>query len=196
MPIGIIGSLVICTVLYIAGVAALTGMVPLRQDQRRRPGLRTRSSRCSAPWLRPLITLGAVTGLGSVLLVMMLGQPRVFYSMARDGLVGPGPARFTRGSAPRTCRRSTSASSSRSSPALPDPDPGRAGQHRHAAGLRARLRGVWIMRKTHPDLDRPFRTPLVPLVPILGILTCLGPDGHAPRGHLAPAVRLARSSGS
>ena len=142
MPIGIIVSLVLCTVLYIAVAAVLTGMVPYDQinidapvsDAFRQAGL---------PWAQLLISIGAVAGITSVLLVMMLSQPRIFLAMARDGLLPSGffgavHERF------RTPWKSTILTGifvaiDGSVPAAADP--GRAGQHRHAAGLRHRLRG-------------------------------------------------------
>ena len=89
VPIGIMVSLVLCTVLYIAMAAVLTGMVPYNQinidapvsDAFRQVGL---------PWAQFLVSVGAVAGITSVLLVMMLSQPRIFLAMARDGLLPPG----------------------------------------------------------------------------------------------------------
>jgi APA family basic amino acid/polyamine antiporter len=174
VPIGIITSLVLCTLLYIAVAAVLTGMVPYDKinidapvsDAFRQVGL---------PWAQFLISLGALTGITSVLLVLMLSQPRVMLAMARDGLVPPSffgavHERF------RTPWKSTILT----------------GVFVGLMGALVPLRvlaelvnigtllafvivcaAVLVMRRTYPDADRPFRCPMVPLVPILGIAFCL-----------------------
>jgi APA family basic amino acid/polyamine antiporter len=88
MPIGIIGSLLICTVLYIAVSAIATGVVPYTQLDVPDP-IAVAADRAGMGWMGKLIKLGAIAGLSSVILVMLLGQSRVFYSMARDGLLPP-----------------------------------------------------------------------------------------------------------
>jgi APA family basic amino acid/polyamine antiporter len=174
VPIGILTSLVLCTLLYVAVAAVLTGMVPYDKinidapvsDAFRQVGL---------PWAQFLISLGALTGITSVLLVLMLSQPRVMLAMARDGLVPPGffgavHERF------RTPWKSTILT----------------GVFVGLMGALVPLRilaelvnigtllafvivcaAVLIMRRTHPEAERPFRCPLVPLTPILGIAFCL-----------------------
>ena len=89
VPIGIIASLVLCTVLYIAVAAVLTGMVPYDKINLDAP-VSDAFAQVGLPWAQFLIALGALTGITSVLLVMMLSQPRVLLAMARDGLVPPG----------------------------------------------------------------------------------------------------------
>src|SRR4051794_24870262 len=89
VPIGIIASLVICTVLYIAVSAVLTGMVPYNQIDINAP-VSAAFAQVGLRWAQFLISLGALTGITSVLLVMMLSQPRVLLAMARDGMVSPG----------------------------------------------------------------------------------------------------------
>ena len=88
MPIGIIGSLLICTVLYILVSAIATGVVPYAQLDVPDP-IAVAADRAGMGWMGRLIKLGAIAGLSSVILVMLLGQSRVFYSMARDGLLPP-----------------------------------------------------------------------------------------------------------
>lgn len=88
MPIGIIGSLLICTVLYIAVSAIATGVVPYTQLDVPDP-IAVAADRAGMGWMGKLIKLGAIAGLSSVILVMLLGQSRVFYSMSRDGLLPP-----------------------------------------------------------------------------------------------------------
>src|SRR6059058_4294614 len=100
MPIGIIGSLLICTVLYILVSAIATGIVPYTQLDVPDP-IAVAADSAGMGWMAKLIKLGAIAGLSSVILVMLLGQSRVFYSMARDGLLPPIVARCIPASAPR-----------------------------------------------------------------------------------------------
>src|SRR3546814_2954826 len=87
MPIGILGSLVFCTVLYIAMCAVLTGMVDFRLLGTAEPVSTALDYYPSLGWLQTLVELAAIAGLSSVILVMLMAQPRIFYSMARDGLM-------------------------------------------------------------------------------------------------------------
>src|SRR5262245_16893164 len=89
MPIGIMGSLLICTVLYVAVSAVLTGMVPYLEIDSPAPVALALDRYPQLGWLAGLIKLGAIAGMTSVILVMMLGQPRIFYCMSRDGLLPP-----------------------------------------------------------------------------------------------------------
>jgi APA family basic amino acid/polyamine antiporter len=173
VPIGIVVSLILCTVLYIAVAAVLTGMVRYDKINIDAP-VSDAFKQAGLPWAQFLISLGALTGITSVLLVLMLSQPRVMLAMARDGLVPRGffgavHERF------RTPWKSTILT----------------GVFVGLMGALVPLRvlaelvnigtllafvivcaAVLIMRRTHPDADRPFRCPLVPLVPILGIAFC------------------------
>jgi basic amino acid/polyamine antiporter, APA family len=173
VPIGIISSLLICTVLYIAVSAILTGMVPYHQinidapvsDAFRQAGL---------PWAQFLISLGALTGITSVLLVMMLSQPRVLLAMARDGLVpqsffGAVHERF------RTPWKSTIVTGlfvAFMAALLPLRVLAELVNIGTLLAFVIVCTAVLIMRFKHPEAERPFRAPLFPLVPILGILTC------------------------
>ena len=90
MPIGILGSLAICTVLYITVALVLTGIV--KYDQLNVPDPIAVGINAAGPglaWLRPIVKIGAIAGLSSVILVMLLGQPRIFYTMSKDGLLPP-----------------------------------------------------------------------------------------------------------
>ncbi len=174
MPVGIIASLIICTVLYILVTAVLTGMVPYNHlnidspvsDAFRQVGL---------PWAQLLISLGAIAGITSVLLVMMLSQPRVFLAMARDGLL---PPKFFAAIHPRyrTPYKSTIltgivvASMAALVPLRILAELVNIGTLLAFVIVCA---AVPVMRRTNPDADRPFRCPMVPLVPFLGIASCL-----------------------
>ena len=174
LPIGIMASLILCTILYIAVAAVLTGMVATPDISKEAPisNAFERYNLKSANWL---ITIGALTGITSVLLVMMLSQPRVFLAMARDRLLPPGffaavhPRFQTPWKSTILCGLAVALMSS----FLP-------------LGILAELvsigtlfafvivcGAVLIMRRTNPDAERPFRAPLVPFVPIAGIAICL-----------------------
>jgi len=174
VPIGIIVSLVLCTVLYIAVAAVLTGMVPYHRinidapvsDAFRQAGL---------PWAQLLISIGAVAGITSVLLVMMLSQPRIFLAMARDGLLprdffGAVHDRF------RTPWKGTILTGvfvAVMAAFLPLRILAELVNIGTLLAFVIVCAAVLIMRKTHPDAQRPFRAPLGSVVPILGILCCL-----------------------
>jgi len=174
VPIGIIASLIICTILYIAVSAVLTGMVPYKDinidapvvDAFRRAGL---------TWMQYLVAAGAMTGITSVLLVMMLSQPRVMLALARDGLVPKGffgdiHPRF------RTPWKSTILTGLFVASMAGFIPLSILAEMTSIGTLFAFVivcGAVLIMRRTNPTAKRPFRAPLVPLIPILGILTCL-----------------------
>jgi APA family basic amino acid/polyamine antiporter len=174
VPIGIITSLIVCTLLYIAVSAVLTGMVPT-PDIDKNAGVVKAFEYVHLPWMQYLVAAGAMTGITSVLLVMMLSQPRVMLALARDGLV---PKSFFGDIHPkfRTPWKSTIltglfvASMAGFLPLT------LLAEMTNIGTLFAFVivcGAVLVMRRTNPDAKRPFRAPLVPLVPILGILTCL-----------------------
>jgi basic amino acid/polyamine antiporter, APA family len=174
VPIGIITSLVLCTTLYIAVAAVLTGMVPYNQinidapvsDAFRQAGL---------PWAQLLISIGAIAGITSVLLVMMLSQPRIFLAMARDGLLPRGffGAVHERFRTPWKSTILTGICVSIMAAFLPLRILAELVNIGTLLAFVIVCAAVLIMRKTHPDAERPFRAPLGPVVPILGILSCL-----------------------
>jgi APA family basic amino acid/polyamine antiporter len=126
-------------------------------------------------WLRPFITLGAVLGLGSVVLVMLLGQSRVFYSMSRDGLLGPWAGKVhPRFRTPYLSTVYVGLIVAVITGTFPIQILGELVNIGTLLAFVLVCIGVWILRRKRPDLDRPFRTPLVPLVPILGVLSCGG----------------------
>ena len=175
MPVGILGSLVVCTVLYMVVSAVLTGMVPYAQLNLPAP-MAYAMEQVGAPWaVRVSVDLGAVLGLGSVILVMLLGQSRVFYSMSRDGLLGPwaGKVHPTRRT-PYLSTIYTGIAVGLATGLLPLQLLGQLVNIGTMLAFALVCAGVWILRHKRPDLERPFRTPLVPFVPIMGILTCFG----------------------
>jgi APA family basic amino acid/polyamine antiporter len=175
MPIGILGSLAICSILYVLVSLTLTGLVHYTELNVAHPVAYAVERINQLSWLRPLITLGAVLGLGSVVLVMLLGQSRVFYSMSRDGLIGPWAGKVhPRYRTPYLSTIWVGFIVAIISATFPIQILGELVNIGTLLAFVLVCLGVWILRRTRPDLDRPFRTPLVPLVPILGVLACFG----------------------
>jgi len=175
MPIGILGSLAVCTVLYMVVSAVLTGMVPYTQLNVPAP-MAYAMEQVGAPWgVQAAIDIGAVLGLGSVILVMLLGQSRVFFAMSRDGLLGrwAGKVHPTRRT-PYLSTIYTGIAVGLASGLLPLQLLGQLVNIGTLLAFVLVCAGVWILRTKRPDLERPFRTPFVPFVPIMGILTCFG----------------------
>jgi len=175
MPVGILGSLGICTVLYVLVSLTLTGLVRYDQLNVAHPVALAVERVSQLSWLRPFITLGAVLGLGSVVLVMLLGQSRVFYSMSRDGLIGPWAGKVhPKFRTPYLSTIYVGIIVAFITGTFPIQILGELVNIGTLLAFVLVCFGVWILRRKRPDLDRPFRTPLVPLVPILGVLSCLG----------------------
>jgi APA family basic amino acid/polyamine antiporter len=174
VPIGIISSLIICTVLYIVVSAVLTGMVPYDKISIDAP-VSDAFKQAGLPWAQFLISLGAVAGITSVLLVMMLSQPRVLLAMARDGLIpqsffGAVHERF------RTPWKSTILTGvfvAFMAALLPLRVLAELVNIGTLLAFVIVCTAVLIMRYKHPEANRPFKAPLFPFVPIMGILTCL-----------------------
>lgn len=171
MPIGILGSLVVCTLLYILVSTVLTGLVNYTQLNVADP-VAMGIDATGVSWGSLLVKLGAVLGLATVMLVMLLGQSRVFFSMSKDGLLPQWASaihpKF------RTPWISTIVVGSIVAimPAFLNIDI--LSDLVNIGTLLAFTivcAGVWVLRVRHPQMERPFRTPFVPLVPILGILT-------------------------
>jgi basic amino acid/polyamine antiporter, APA family len=171
MPIGIIGSLGICTILYILYSMVLTGVVNYKDLNVAAPLALAVNHMSGVPWVGKLMKLGSLLGLTSVILVMLLGQSRVFYSMSRDGLL---PKLFSDVHPKfRTPWRSNLLLMTFVSLGAAFTPIAQLGNLTSIGTLFAFVLvciGVIIMRKTDPDLPRPFRTPWVPLFPILGVL--------------------------
>jgi APA family basic amino acid/polyamine antiporter len=177
MPIGILASLAVCTVLYILFAHVLTGIAPYTEfntaGKEASVAYAIQHHMPEYSWLATLISIAILAGFSSVILVMLMGQSRVFYSMSKDGLVPPVFSKLH--------------------PVYKTPYksnwlflgfvgafaafiPGHvAGDMTSIGTLFAFVlvcAGIMVMRKSNPDLPRPFRTPWVPVIPILGIVTC------------------------
>ena len=170
MPFGILGSLVICTTLYILVSALLTHLVPYTQLDVPDPvvvGIRVTGQQ----WATFMVELGALGGLATVMLVMLLGQSRVFYSMSRDGLLWPWASKIhSRFRTPYISSIVVGAFVAILAMLFPLSILDQMTSIGTLLAFVLVSAGVWVMRRTHPDLNRPFRTPLVPLVPILAIV--------------------------
>jgi basic amino acid/polyamine antiporter, APA family len=169
MPIGIIGSLVVCTLLYVLFAHVLTGIVNYTELNNAAP-VATAIDRTGLVWLKTAIKLAIIAGYTSVILVMLLGQSRVFYSMSRDGLL---PSLFSDIHPKfRTPWRSNLMFMVFVGLFAAFAPIQLVGEMTSIGTLFAFILvciGIMVMRKTHPELPRPFRTPLVPIVPILGV---------------------------
>jgi APA family basic amino acid/polyamine antiporter len=173
MPIGILGSLAICTVIYIAVAIVLLGIVPYQQLNVADP-LAVGIDATGLKWLSPVIKMAALFGLFSTMLVNLLAQTRIFYSMSRDGLLPPVFARVH----PRfrTPHVSTILIGTLIALVAGFTRIDVLGQLVSIGTLLAFVLvslGIIILRKTMPDAPRPFRTPGVPWVPVIGALICL-----------------------
>ena len=174
MPIGMLGSLAICSLLYVATSLVLTGMVPIAQIQGSSEPLAKAFSLLGMNWAAGVVAFGAVIATTAVLLVFQYGQPRIFFSMARDGLLPPVFARVhPKYRTPATTTIWTGVV---------------VGGLAAIANLDVFVEltnigtlfafvlvcaGVMILRYKDPNRKRPFRTPLVPFVPLAGIAICI-----------------------
>ena len=174
MPIGILGSLVICTVLYIAVAATLTGMVDFRILGTPEPVATALAQFPALDWLRTLVVVGALTGLSSVILVMLMGQPRIFYSMAQDGLI---PKAFGKVH-PKFCTPYfgtvvVGVFAATLAGLFPVGVLGELVAMGTLLAFTTVCIGVLVLRRTRPDLPRAFRVPFASVVCPLGALACL-----------------------
>jgi APA family basic amino acid/polyamine antiporter len=174
MPRGIIGSLVICTILYIAAGIILTGMIPYSKLTGAADPLAAALHFVNQDWAAGLLALGAVIAMTAVLLVFQLGQPRILMSMSRDGLLGPWFQKIhPRYRTPHVTTILTGVFVAFFS-AIANID--EIVQLTNIGTLFAFVLvclGIILLRKREPDRPRNFRVPLVPLVPILGIAMCI-----------------------
>jgi APA family basic amino acid/polyamine antiporter len=173
MPIGILGALVVCTILYIATSAVLVGIVPYASLDNPAP-IATAVNQIGLPWFAILVKIGAIAGLSSVMLVLLYGQTRIFYTMSRDGLLPASLAVVH-----KTFRTpwintiivgivAAGFAGFRSLDALSD-----LSNVGSLTAFALVCLTVVYLRVSSPGLTRPFRTPLFPFTPIMGALMCV-----------------------
>ena len=169
LPIGMIASLLICTVLYILMSLVMTGLAPYTALGVAHPVSAALEAVPQLKWLEYLVNVGAVAGLSSVVLVMLMGQPRIFFTMSRDGLL---PRIFAKVhpkyQTPSTSTWIVGAVAIVIAGFFPLGLLGELVSGGTLAAFATVCIGVWVLRVRSPELKRPFRTPLVPLVPLLG----------------------------
>jgi basic amino acid/polyamine antiporter, APA family len=170
---GILGSLAICTVLYIVTAGLLTGVLNYKLLNVAAP-VAAGMEATGVLWGQYLVLLGTIFGLSTVMLVMLLGQSRVFFSMSRDGLLPDWAGRVhPRFRTPYISSITVGLFVAIFAALIPI---GILGELVSIGTLLAFVivcAGVWLLRRRRPDLPRPFRTPLVPVVPILGMAISL-----------------------
>ncbi|HLP04555.1 MAG TPA: amino acid permease [Paludibacter sp.] len=174
MPIGILVSLAVCTVLYIAVSLVMTGIVDYHQLNVPAPiAVAIDEAGAGLLWLRPIIKVGAIAGLSSVVLVLLMGQTRVFFTMASDGLVWKSFSKtHPRYKTPHITTIVTGSLAAVFAGLFPI---GLLGELVSIGTLLAFVIvcvGIIILRKSEPDAPRGFKTPWVPVIPVLGALVC------------------------
>ncbi len=173
MPIGILGALVVCTILYIATCAVLVGIVPYAQLDGPAP-IATAVNYIGITWFAGLVKLGAIAGLSSVMLVLLYGQTRIFYTMSHDGLLPPQLAAVhKRFRTPWINTIIVGLVAAFSAGFLSIDTLSEVTNVGTLAAFTIVCGTVIYLRVTHPKMARPFRTPLYPVVPILGALMCI-----------------------
>lgn len=174
MPIGILGALAVCTTLYLLVTLVMTGLVPYTELNVPDSVYHAIHSTGALDWLGYLINIAAVAGLASVVLVMLLGQPRIFYTMAKDGLLPPYFGKVhPKFKTPAHSTVLTGIIAAVIAGFFPI---GLLGELVSIGTLLAFTivsAGVLYLRYKEPDRERPFKTPLVPLVPLLSIAVCI-----------------------
>ena len=174
MPKGILISLIICALLYVAVTAVLTGIVKYdRLDVDAPIALALDHVGEGLAWMSPLIKLGAIAGISSVVLVMMMGQSRIYYAISKDGLL---PALFSKVSVKRGVPKNATIFAGVATSIIAGIFPLSVLSELVSIGTLMAFAivciSVMVLRRTHPELNRPFKVPLVWLIPPLGAFFC------------------------
>jgi APA family basic amino acid/polyamine antiporter len=174
MPIGLLGSLAVCTIVYIIVCAVLTGMLPYHLLGTDKPVATALEAYPSLSWLKTAVEIGAIAGLSSVVLVMMMGQTRIAYTISRDGLLpkvfGKVHKRFR---TPYWATIVVGVIAASLAGLVPLNVLGELVSMGTLLAFATVCIGVLILRYTRPELHRPFRVPLVWVICPLGALSCL-----------------------
>jgi basic amino acid/polyamine antiporter, APA family len=176
MPWGILGSLVVCTIIYILVGLVMTGMVKYPNLNDPAPvAVAVNAAGESLQWLRYPIKIGAIAGLSSVILVMLMGQPRIFYSMSKDGLLPPIFSRVhPTYKTPAFSTVMTGIVAALVAGLFPIGLLGELVSIGTLLAFAIVCGGVLVLRYKSPEIERPFKTPFFPVVPILGVLSAFG----------------------
>ena len=177
MPIGILGSLVVCTILYVLFSHVLTGVAHWSEfgaaGKEASVSYAINKYMVGYEWLGKSVTIAILAGFSSVILVMLMGQSRVFFSMSKDGLIPPVfSALHPKFHTPYKSNALLFVFVGLFAAFVPGSVAGDLTSFGTLFAFVLVCAGIWIMRRKHPEINRPFKTPLVPLVPILGILVC------------------------
>ena len=174
MPIGILGSLAICTAIYIAVCAVLTGMLPYTELNTAKPVATALEAYPNLAWLKTAVEIGAIAGLSSVILVMLMAQPRIFYTMARDGLL---PKIFgkvhPKHQTPYVGTIVVGIAACLLAGLMPLSVLGELVSMGTLIAFATVCLGVLVLRRTRPELHRPFRVPMATIICPLGFLSCM-----------------------
>lgn len=174
MPIGMMASLAICTVLYIGMAAVMTGLAPYYTLGTDEPVVTAIAAHPALNWLRVVVEVGALVGLSSVVLVMIIGQPRIFMIMARDGLLPPVFTKIhPKYRTPHINTVITGIGIALLAALFPLDILGDMTSMGTLIAFASVCLGVLVLRRTQPDLPRPFRIPFAWPICISGILSCL-----------------------
>ncbi len=173
MPFGIIGSLLICTVLYVFFAYILTGLENYLMFKNDAKPVATAFAKTGYHFLNTALIVTIIAGYTSVILVMLLGQSRVFYSMSKDGLLPKMFSDLSKRQTPWKTNIIFMVFVSLFAGFVPVADLGHMVSIGTLFAFTLVCVGILVLRKTDPHIERPFRTPLVPFVPIAGIIVCL-----------------------
>lgn len=173
MPIGIIGSLIICTILYFLFSYVMTGLANYTEFANDARPVSTAFAVTGYTFLNQALIIAILTGYTSVMLVMLLGQSRVFYSMSKDGLLPKVFSDLSKRQTPWKSNLIFMVFISIFAGFVPVSDLGHMVSIGTLFAFSLVCIGIIVLRKTQPDLKRPFKTPFVPLIPILGVVVCV-----------------------
>ena len=174
MPRGILISLILCALLYICVTAVLTGIVNYKELNVPAPiALAIDRAGENLLWLRPLVKIGAIAGITSVVLVMMMAQSRIYYAISKDGLLPKIFSRLNKKQIPANGTLVSAIATGLIAGLLPLEVISELTSIGTLLAFTVVCIAILVLRKTKPNIDRPFRTPWVPFVPIMGIIICL-----------------------
>jgi basic amino acid/polyamine antiporter, APA family len=182
VPLGILSALVISAVLYIAMAAVMTGMVPYQQLGVDAPVAVALDAHPQLRWLGALVKVGAIAGMTSVILMSMLGQPRIFLAMADDGLLPPSMRKVhEKYRTPHVATAITTVLAAVIAGLFPLNILGELISMGILLAFTGVCIGVLVLRHTRPNLERPFRVPVAPVTCVLGAIICGGITYFLPR---------------